>query len=147
MTVTTKRPVSSVGEVLAQSRALASAGRIPWHMWREIVGSRVAERSRPERVEQGVLWVTVSSTAWAQELSMLRKTIIGRLKASYPDLDQVRFGVGPVRPLRPPAPRTAVARQPLPSQLETRLALVDDPELRRAIADAAGYHLGLARRR
>lgn len=108
-----------------------------------------SDRTRPGRLERGTLLVRVASAVWAQELSLLSDDLIGRLRASGLAVDTLRFRVERLEPRprvvapRAPAPPPA----PLPADLESRLAEVDDPELRAAIAQAAGYSLALDARR
>ncbi|MBD3368669.1 MAG: DUF721 domain-containing protein [Candidatus Eisenbacteria bacterium] len=52
---------------LAEQRAVVE--------WPEIVGPKVAEHSRALRIERGRLVVEVPSAVWAQELSLMRRTI------------------------------------------------------------------------
>lgn len=52
---------------LAEQRAVVE--------WSEIVGAKVAENSRALRIERGRLVVEVRSSVWAQELSLMRRTI------------------------------------------------------------------------
>lgn len=48
--------------------------------WKEIVGEDVAERTRPECFRNGALVVRVADSAWAQELSFQKESILKRLK-------------------------------------------------------------------
>lgn len=47
--------------------------------WEQIVGSEIARRSRPEKLYKGTLFVKVMGSAWAQELSFHKATIIRRV--------------------------------------------------------------------
>jgi predicted nucleic acid-binding Zn ribbon protein len=131
------RPVPLV-ELFAKSARLAPRG-VAWQTWRDIVGSHVARRSRPNGLSGSTLFVTVSSSSWAQELSLLGPRILERLaKAGHP-ITALRFQVGEVKlPPRAPEPRQ-VSRRSLPPELQARLSTLDDPRLRELIAEAAGY--------
>ena len=48
--------------------------------WKEIVGDELSELCQPESIKQTTLFVTVPSSAWAQELSLQSDVILGRLK-------------------------------------------------------------------
>lgn len=138
-----------LGALLADARAKAAAsgepGRIDTELWRRAVGPRIGERAAPGRLERGTLVVRVASAVWAQELSLLSDDIIGRLQAAGLAVHALRFRVERIEP----APRIAAAAPPtpppapLPDDLAERLARIDDPELRSAIADAASYSLAL----
>lgn len=67
------------------------AGRI-FELWREVVGEAIAERAHPRYMRQGVLFVEVSSSAWANELTLLKPRLLAKLEAT--------FGKGVVRDLR-----------------------------------------------
>lgn len=67
------------------------AGRI-FGLWSEVVGEAIAERAHPRYMRQGVLFVEVSSSAWANELTLLKPRLLAKLEAT--------FGKGVVRDLR-----------------------------------------------
>jgi hypothetical protein len=147
--VTTKRfaPPQHIGSLLEgareASRSLAGAGPLSHAEWARIVGPRIASRTAPGRLEGDVLWITASTPVWAQELSLLAGDITERLRARGMAVARIRFRVGPVEqpqqaPIEGRVPRAAA---PLPESLVAALAEVDDPELRAAIAEAAGLSL------
>jgi len=71
--------------------------------WETIVGPVLAQKSWPDRYGNGTVWVAVEGSAWAQELRMMRETILDRLRerSGEPALFKaVRFGVRPL-PERP----------------------------------------------
>ncbi|WP_344594828.1 DUF721 domain-containing protein [Actinomadura vinacea] len=47
--------------------------------WPGIVGPELAEHTRPERFEDGVLTVVADSTTWATQLRLLASTLVRRL--------------------------------------------------------------------
>ncbi len=47
--------------------------------WDEVVGEQIARVARPQRIENGVLFVSVSSAPWRAELTMKRTEIIQKL--------------------------------------------------------------------
>lgn len=68
--------------------------------WPEIVGADAARRTRPECLRNGALVVRVGNSAWAQELSFQKETILRRLKnfiTSEVQVDDVQFYVGDIR--------------------------------------------------
>ncbi len=142
-----------LGELLADARARAARsgepGRIDAGLWRSVVGPRIGDRTAPGRVERGTLLVRVASAVWAQELSLLSDDIVARLRAAGLEVDALRFRVEKIDPLpriaAPAAP--APPPVPLPDELQARLAEIDDPELRKTIAAAAGYSLALEAQR
>jgi predicted nucleic acid-binding Zn ribbon protein len=49
--------------------------------WQELVGEQIARVAKPQRIENGVLYVTVSSAPWRAELSMKRREIIEKINS------------------------------------------------------------------
>jgi len=52
------------------------------HRWNEIVGDRIASRTKALRYENGRLFVEVCNSTWIQELSFLQRSITRRLNAA-----------------------------------------------------------------
>nr|HEX4312763.1 DUF721 domain-containing protein [Kofleriaceae bacterium] len=118
--------------------------------WSELVGAKIAARTRPLEVRDRALQVEVASSAWLHELSLLKSQLLTGLleRLGEPRLfDDLKFqlagrrradGSGTVRPAgrvsraAPPAPRpaTGAARE----QIVREVAAVDDAELRELIA-------------
>lgn len=48
--------------------------------WKEIVGDRISEISNCDRIENGILYVKVSSASWRNELVYLKNQIIRQIK-------------------------------------------------------------------
>ena len=139
----------AVGALLKASRKLRpNSDRIDRDRWRSLLGERIGERTRPGVVRNGCLTVYVASAVWAQELTFLSPVIIERLANDGLRVNEIRYRVGDVgEPLvkRPVvAKREAPPKAELPKTLTERLARVDDPALRAAIAEAAAYALGRA---
>jgi len=113
--------------------------------WELAVGSRIAARTRPYRLEGGVLLVIAATASWSQELSLLSDKIAEKLAARGIAVKSLRFKVGklevPARPLRHP-PKAAPVLARLPNRLAAEIASVEDPELRSAITLAAQRSLG-----
>lgn len=84
--------------------------------WTEMVGPELASRSSPERFERGTVWVAVEGSAWAQELRLAKREILGRLAERSGDsslITDMRFGVRPVNPQQPPVVKpTPPPREP-----------------------------------
>ncbi len=47
--------------------------------WEETVGEQIARVARPQRIENGVLYVSVTTAPWRAELSLKRLEIIAKL--------------------------------------------------------------------
>jgi hypothetical protein len=117
--------------------------------WTELVGPKIAQRTRPYGVTDRVLVIEVASSAWLQELNLLRPQIIAGLleRLGEPRLfDELKFKLAgrsgqhaptprprpkPAAPaVPPPTPATGVAREQIVREVEA----VDDVELRELIA-------------
>lgn len=114
--------------------------------WELAVGTKIARRARPTKLERGVLYVRTATSTWAQELSLLADTIAAQLRARGLDVRALRFHVGSVEPLKRPAWRTETRAAPgavaLPAEVKAQLARVEAADLRDAIARAAAASLG-----
>lgn len=87
---------------LLEKRAFrpARSRRAIW-VWREMVGPQLATRSEPYRVEGQTLFVRVPSAPWAEELFLMKATILKRLaeRLGRNAVKDIRFEVA--RPARP----------------------------------------------
>jgi predicted nucleic acid-binding Zn ribbon protein len=116
--------------------------------WTDLVGPKISARTRPSGVYDRVLVVEVASSAWLQELNLLRAQIFSGLidRLGEPRLfDELRFklasGRGTALP-RKPAPRAAPPPRPTTppatglarEQIIRDTEKVDDAELRELIA-------------
>jgi len=118
--------------------------------WTELVGPRIAERTRPDRIVDRVLWIEVATSAWLHELTLLKPQLLRGLldrlgePTLFDDLrmrlaggsrrDAVTVPPGRRRPAAPapppPRPATGAAREAIVREV----AAVDDDELRELIA-------------
>lgn len=143
--------IERLGALIQRGSSLAAPAEIdtapmPFRDWEAAVGSRIAARARPLKLERGVLHVRAASSTWAQELSMLGDAITTQLRARGLPVQSLRFRVGKVDPVaRPPwreEVRPTPKEAPLPIEVRQELGKVADPELRDAIAKAAARNLG-----
>ena len=124
--------------------------------WAELVGAKIAARTRPDGVTDRLLWIEVATSAWLQELNLLRPQLLRGLieRIGEPALfDDLRFRLAgrqrrdPVvlrgaRKAEPPLPRpvgppaTGAARERIVREVGT----VDDEELRELIARVRIVH-------
>ncbi|HTM19225.1 MAG TPA: DUF721 domain-containing protein [Kofleriaceae bacterium] len=123
--------------------------------WARLVGPRIAARSWPGGVRDGVLVVRVANSAWLHELAFLEADLVARLRADLgPSFaaDKIRFVLGgpggdidEVRRAARAVARTRAARPvrrapPLTpgdaERIDRETAAVDDDELRAIIRDA-----------
>lgn len=80
----TVRRVEPIGKILGQVvRDLGLGKKLNEQRavveWAEVVGERVAAHSRAMRVDGGRLLVEVDSSVWAQELSLMKRRILGEM--------------------------------------------------------------------
>lgn len=145
------RPLEPLGAVVERDPTLKleaskRAPPVATRDWEAAVGTRIAARARPTKLERGVLLVRAASATWAHELTLLADAIIEQLRARGVAVESLRFFVGSVDPPeRPPwrkEVRTSPPEAPLPTDVRRELARVTDPDLRAAIARAAAKNLG-----
>ncbi|MEP7124373.1 MAG: DUF721 domain-containing protein [Byssovorax sp.] len=126
--------------------ASIEASPIAFRDWEAAVGTRIASRARPIKLDRGVLLVLTASSTWAQELALLSEAIITALRGRGVAVESLRFRVGQVdAPDRPPSReevRVSPAPVPLPNAVALQIAQVEDPELRAILANAAAKNLG-----
>lgn len=98
------RDPSRLGDTVAElvserdwTRALNAAGILP--RWAEIVGPEIAAHCKPVRLEGGELSCVAESTAWATQLRLLNRQILGRIAAEVgPDVVVALKVRGPTSP-------------------------------------------------
>ncbi len=118
--------------------------------WEKVVGPRVANRTLPDRLDKGVLWVRVETSSWMHQLSFMKDDIIAKANELCGEeiVTGLHFHLGrhsrsandplsaAVAIRRPPARERPL---PLPAQgralraIETEAAGIEDEELRDAI--------------
>ena len=66
--------------------------------WREIVGETLADRTFPDGLERGVLWVRVKNSSWLHQLSFVKDDLLAKIAAELgnpPIVSELRFHIGP----------------------------------------------------
>jgi len=90
---------------LARAELLAS--------WPDIVGAETAAHADPVSIEDGVLTVRCDSTAWAQQLRLMRGTVVARVADRHAAAEIVRVEfIGPDTPSWKRGPRAIPGRGP-----------------------------------
>jgi hypothetical protein len=125
--------------------------------WDEIVGERVARRTRPDGFFKRTLWVKVANSSWLHELTTMKPALLAAVRAAVGDppmVDDLKFHLGQRRDaaeddgLAEIARRTAARqapRQRLPAPppaagaaraaIERETGHVEDDELREILRD------------
>lgn len=137
--------VAALTRPIVAKRGFARGGLVA--EWPTIVGERLAANSLPERVSyppkqrrDGTLHLRVASGSLAMELQHLEPQLIERINGylGHPAIARVRLIQGPL-PAVVPKPSPPAPQRPLTGAeedaLAQRLAGVDDPDLRAALAD------------
>jgi predicted nucleic acid-binding Zn ribbon protein len=91
---------SAVRELLDQRgwNAEAAAAKVLAN-WESLVGQEIAAASKPVRLRHGELLVEAESTAWATQLRLLSRMILGRISAELgPDVVRKLVVRGPTAP-------------------------------------------------
>ncbi|HNP56447.1 MAG TPA: DciA family protein [Gordonia sp. (in: high G+C Gram-positive bacteria)] len=81
--------------------------------WDAIVGADVCAHARPSRLEEGILYVSAESTAWATQLRYVQSHILAKIAAAVGDgvVTQLRI-TGPQAPSWRKGPRHVPGRGP-----------------------------------
>jgi hypothetical protein len=147
-------PLSALVGSVRADMARAGGCALDAFTWQRVIGERIASRSRPETLRDGVLTLRVASSVWAQELSLLSATIIERLASAGFVVSNVRCKVAPLpqakRSGRSPTvttPPLAAPKVELPAALATQLERIADPCLRELIEATARAQMQLQLRK
>jgi|GEM_PF-2489616 len=65
--------------VLAKVATSTQSGKILEPLWREAVGTGIAENTHPLRLEDACLWISVPTARWAAELELQAPALRERL--------------------------------------------------------------------
>ena len=124
------------------------AGRVLTE-WSDLVGPKIAQRTRPDGITDRTLWVEVATSAWLHELNLMRPQLLGGLLERLGEprvFDELKFRlVGrhrrePValraarKPAPPPRPMPLPATGATRERIVREASAVDDDELRELIA-------------
>src|SRR5690606_2490339 len=100
------RAVTTAGDAVRAALALHGladeirGGRVLTE-WAELVGPRIAQRTRPDRIVDRALWIEVATSAWLHELTLLKPQLLRGLRerlgepALFDDLRLRLAGGGP----------------------------------------------------
>ena len=77
------QPLGRLAARIAAQRGWSSnlSSNAVFGRWAELVGAEVAEHARPVSLRDGELVVQASSTAWATQLRLLQRQLLGRIAA------------------------------------------------------------------
>nr|WP_320191852.1 DUF721 domain-containing protein [uncultured Desulfobacter sp.] len=69
-----------------------------WDIWDSALGSSIAQNAKPCAFKNGLLQVTVSSSAWIHQLKFLEKEMVANLNAKLntPLITHLRFKIGEI---------------------------------------------------
>ncbi len=115
-----------------------------WARWVEIVGGSIASRAIPDSFRRGKLFVAVASSAWMQELSYLKQTLIDRFDEAVGRgvVRDIHFVLSPELKAMgdketPPDPDVKPRNVELPSTVKHMLGSIEDESLRDVVEKAA----------
>ncbi|MDQ3153376.1 MAG: DciA family protein, partial [Actinomycetota bacterium] len=89
------------------------AGGVVFGRWAQLVGEEIAEHATPVTLRDGELTVQATSTAWATQLRLLQRRLLGRITAGVGRGVVTRLRVqGPAAPTWRHGNRTVPGRGP-----------------------------------
>jgi hypothetical protein len=105
-----------------------------WNVWNEVVGPHIATRAQPETVRNGILFVSVESSVWMQELGFMKGAILERLlnRLGSPVIHDIRFKLATIlrsTDIDKTAPLPELDREET-ERIEREIAGITDPDLR-----------------
>ena len=71
--------MDSVIEKMGISKKLSTSNI--FNHWKEIAGEEIAKRTRPNRIANMTLYISVVSTTWANELSMISEELVKKINS------------------------------------------------------------------
>ena len=88
-----------IGEILQSlstpaAKAIRGCGLLS--LWNEVVDERVRKQTEPVKISNRTLYVSTATSAWAQELSFLRKEIVSKFnrRAGEEVIRDIKFRAG-----------------------------------------------------
>ena len=123
-----------------------------WQFWEEAVGSHIASKAAPVAFREGTLTVMVASSAWMQQLSLMKLDIISQLNSAIGEsmVTDIFFKQGTVQVKIEAQPERAVQKRTLTAaekqQLLESTSGVTDPELREAFISLFSSQLAVSPR-
>jgi predicted nucleic acid-binding Zn ribbon protein len=134
----TRNQWTSAGDILnSVLPSLANAERLQeyrvWEVWEEAVGRVVARKAQPSKIRRGKLFVTVSSSAYLQELQFYKAHIRDAVnqRLGSPVVKDLFFVLGRVREASARHSQSP-PRRSLPPFQELTLPKLNRPELEEA---------------
>ena len=69
-----------------------------WDVWNSVVGEAIARQAQPQQMRGMVLWVTVSSSTWMQQLEFMKRQIVERINERIGEkvISDIRFRIGEI---------------------------------------------------
>ena len=70
-----------------------------WEVWDTVVGEAIARQAQPQQVRNMILWISVSSSTWMQQLEFMKKQIVKRLNEHIGEevIKDIRFRIGEIK--------------------------------------------------
>ncbi len=111
-----------------------------WARWNEIVGEDLARRAVPRSLQGKTLFIDVANSAWMQELSYLKPTLLEQFGEAVGEhvVKEIRFSVNPSIARHhdeKPKPKTPPVREDtaLPPDIQSAAEAVQDKTLRETV--------------
>lgn len=69
-----------------------------WEVWNSVVGEAIARQAQPHQIRAMVLWVTVSSSTWMQQLEFMKRQMVERINERIGEkvITDIRFRIGEI---------------------------------------------------
>jgi len=69
-----------------------------WEVWGSVVGEPIARQTQPKQIRNMILWVSVSSSTWMQQLEFMKEGITNKLNERIGEkvIKDIRFQIGEI---------------------------------------------------
>ena len=119
-----------------------------YNEWERIVGTNIAERTRPRKLKAGLLIVQTTSAVWKNELTFLKQRLISQIN-TFLDQDAVKdikvtHGQEKLPDMYVPPPKPQQSRPPTADEIAESKQIAEaihDPELREDFENLLQKHL------
>ena len=115
-----------------------------WNVWREVVGAYIADHAEPTRIEEGKLFVRVTTSTWMQELQCLKDEIRTKLnrRLGAPVVRDLFLVLAHAKRVADVASPAAPVEHPVAEADVDRLVpSLENPEIEAALRRVARAHL------
>lgn len=109
-----------------------------WQVWEEAVGTQIASKASPATMRNGVLTLKVKSSAWMQQLSLMKHELISHLNSAIGEqiVSELVFKQGIIDKFHEEPPEPAPEKRKLSKHEKESLEKIVSPVKEQELRDA-----------